>query len=136
LVPDGVLLDTGPSRADPMVSVLVDACGWISLIDAGLNLDIALNEVVGKADLKITAGVRGELDSLSKKRSGLLLDLLYSRAEVIDSEDGHTDDALLALAIHNRWPVLTVDRMLKKRLVEAGRSYIEVTSGPSLRMIS
>jgi len=119
-----------------MVSVLVDACGWISLIDAGLNLDIALNEVVGKADLKITAGVRGELDSLSKKRSGLLLDLLYSRAEVIDSEDGHTDDALLALAIHNRWPVLTDDRMLKKRLVEAGRSYIEVTSGPSLRMIS
>ena len=50
-----------PSRADPMVSVLVDACGWVSLIDAGLNLDISLNEVVGKADLKITTGVREEL---------------------------------------------------------------------------
>ena len=48
----------GPSRADPMVSVLVDACGWVSLIDAGLNLDISLNEVVGKAELKITAGVK------------------------------------------------------------------------------
>ena len=125
----------GPSRADPMVSVLVDACGWVSLIDAGLNLDISLNEVVGKADLKITAGVRNELDALSETRGGLLLDLLHSRSEVIDSEYGHTDDALLALAIQNRWPVLTVDRVLKKRLVESGCSYIEVTSGPSLRMI-
>ena len=128
-------MGTGQSRADSMVSVLVDACGWVSLIDAGLNLDISLNEVVGKAELKITAGVRDELDALSKTRSGLLLDLLYSRSEVIDSEDGHTDDALLALATQNRWPVLTVDRVLKKRLVEGGCSYIEVTSGPSLRMV-
>ena len=128
-------MGTGQYRADTMVSVLVDACGWVSLIDAGLNLDISLNEVVGKAELKITAGVRDELDALSKTRSGLLLDLLYSRSEVIDSEDGHTDDALLALATQNRWPVLTVDRVLKKRLVEGGCSYIEVTSGPSLRMV-
>ena len=118
-----------------MVSVLVDACGWVSLIDAGLNLDISLNEVVGKAELKITAGVREELESLSKTRGGLLLDLLYSRCEEIDSESGHTDDVLLAIATENRWPVLTVDRMLKKRLVEGGCSYIEVTSGPSLRMV-
>ncbi len=118
-----------------MVSVLVDACGWVSLIDAGLNLDISLNEVVGKAELKITAGVRNALESLSKTRGGLLLDLLYSRSEVIDSESGHTDDALLAIATENQWPVLTVDRMLKKRLVEEGCSYIEVTSGPSLRMV-
>ena len=125
----------GPSRADTMVSVLVDACGWVSLIDAGLNLDISLNEVVGKAELKITTGVRDELESLAKTRGGLLLDLLYSRSEVVDSESGHTDDALLAIATENRWPVLTVDRMLKKRLVEEGCSYIEVTSGPSLRMV-
>ena len=118
-----------------MVSVLVDACGWVSLIDAGLNLDISLNEVVGKAELKITAGVKEELDALAMGRSGLLLDLLYSRAEVIESEKGHTDDALVTLAKQNGWPVLTVDRLLKKRLVEGGCSYIEVTSGPSLRMV-
>jgi len=124
-----------PSRADPMVAVLVDACGWVSLIDAGLNLDISLNEVVGKANLKITAGVRDELDSLAESRSGLLLDLLYGRSELIDSGGGHTDDSLLALSLQNRWPVLTVDRVLKRRLVEGGGSYIEVTSGPSLRMV-
>ncbi|RZD48916.1 MAG: hypothetical protein CXT66_05470 [Methanobacteriota archaeon] len=124
-----------PSRDDPMVAVLVDACGWVSLVDAGLNLDISLNEVVGEANLKITAGVRDELDSLAESRSGLLLDLLYGRSEVIDSGDGHTDDALLALSLQNRWPVLTVDRVLKRRLVEGGCSYIEVTSGRSLRMV-
>ena len=124
-----------PSRDDPMVAVLVDACGWVSLIDAGLNLDISLNEVVGEANLKITAGVKDELDSLAESRSGLLLDLLYERSEVIDSGDGHTDDALLALSLQNRWPVLTVDRVLKRRLVEGGCSYIEVTSGRSLRMV-
>ena len=118
-----------------MVSVLVDACGWVSLIDAGLNLDISLNDVVGKAELKITTGVKEELDSLSRTRSGLLLELLYSRSEVVDSGEKHTDDALLALATENQWPVLTVDRVLKKRLVEGGCSYIEVTSGPSLRMV-
>lgn len=125
----------GLSRADPMVAVLVDACGWVSLIDAGLNLDISLSEVVGEAELKITEGVRSELDALSESRGGLLLDLLYRRSEVIISEEGHTDDALLALAIEKRWPVLTVDRLLKRRLAEEGGSYIEVTSGPSLRLI-
>ncbi len=118
-----------------MVAVLVDACGWVSLIDAGLNLDISLNDVVGEAELKITAGVRDELDSLAERRSGLLLELLYGRSEVVDSEEGHTDNALLALSIQNRWPVLTVDRILKRRLVEGGCSYIEVTSGPALRII-
>jgi len=30
---------------------------------------------------------------------------------------------------------LTVDRRLKERLVSSGGSYIEVTSGPSLRLV-
>ena len=118
-----------------MVGVLVDACGWASLVDAGLNLDIALNEVVGNPDLKITEGVREELDSLSEERAGLLLDLLYSRSEVVEAGSGHTDDVLLSVATEMSWPVLTVDRPLKKRLIERGCSYIEVTSGPSLRLV-
>ena len=125
----------GLSRADPMVGVLVDACGWVSLIDAGLNLDISLNETVGEAELKITESVRRELDSLSDSRGGLLLDLLYSRAEVVKSDEGHTDTNLVEISIETGWPVLTVDRGLKRKLVERGCSFIEVTSGPSLRLV-
>ena len=125
----------GLSRADPMVGVLVDACGWVSLVDAGLNMDISLNETVGEAELKITESVRRELDSLSDSRGGLLLDLLYPRAEVVKSDEGHTDTNLVEISIDTGWPVLTVDRGLKRKLVERGCSFIEVTSGPSLRLV-
>ena len=125
----------GLSRADPMVGVLVDACGWVSLVDAGLNLDISLNETIGEADLKVTDSVRRELDSLAGSRGGLLLDLLYSRAEFVKSEEGHTDTSLVEISFEMGWPVLTVDRGLKRKLVERGCSFIEVTSGPSLRLV-
>lgn len=125
----------GLSRADSMVGVLVDACGWVSLVDAGLNLDISLNETIGEAELKVTDSVRRELDSLAGSRGGLLLDLLYSRAEFVKSEEGHTDTSLVEISIEMGWPVLTVDRGLKKKLVERGCSFIEVTSGPSLRLV-
>ena len=125
----------GLSRADSMVGVLVDACGWVSLVDAGLNLDISLNETIGEAELKVTDSVRRELDSLAGSRGGLLLDLLYSRAEFVKSEAGHTDTSLVEISIEMGWPVLTVDRGLKRKLVERGCSFIEVTSGPSLRLV-
>ena len=125
----------GLSRADSMVGVLVDACGWVSLVDAGLNLDISLNETIGEAELKVTDSVRRELDSLAVSRGGLLLDLLYSRAEFVKSEEGHTDTNLVEISIETGWPVLTVDRGLKRKLVERGCSFIEVTSGPSLRLV-
>ena len=125
----------GLSRADSMVGVLVDACGWVSLVDAGLNLDISLNEAIGEAELKITDSVRRELDSLAGSRGGLLLDLLYSRAEFVKSDEGHTDTNLIEISIRTGWPVLTVDRGLKRKLVEKGCSFIEVTSGPSLRLV-
>ena len=125
----------GLSRADSMVGVLVDACGWVSLVDAGLNLDISLNETIGEAELKVTDSVRRELDSLAGSRGGLLLDLLYSRAEFVKSEEGHTDTNLVEISIETGWPVLTVDRGLKRKLLERGCSFIEVTSGPSLRLV-
>ena len=125
----------GLSRTDSMVGVLVDACGWVSLVDAGLNLDISLNETIGEAELKVTDSVRRELDSLAGSRGGLLLDLLYSRAEFVKSEEGHTDTNLVEISIETGWPVLTVDRGLKRKLLERGCSFIEVTSGPSLRLV-
>jgi len=118
-----------------MVGVLIDACGWASLIDARMNLDIALEAVVGRPELFLTSGVRSELVALEGERGGLLLDLLYARASTVEAPEGHTDDALVSLALENSWPVLTVDRGLKERLIEGGGSYIEVTSGHSLRLV-
>jgi len=119
-----------------MVSVLVDACGWVAMMDAGLNLDEAMKNVVGKADLLVLDSVKNELELLSQRRKGLLLELLVNRSERVPDIEGmsHPDEMLVQMSTANRWPVLTVDRQLKERLIVSGGSYIEVTSGRSLRL--
>ena len=120
-----------------MNCVLIDACGWAALIDAGLNLDVSMSKVIGKPKYLLLSKVREELVSLSKHRKGLLLDLLDSKSELIEAPEGtrHTDRMLLDLSTRNGWPVLTVDRRLKERLINNGGSYIEVTSRNILRLI-
>ena len=67
--------------------------------------------------LLVLDSVARELESLSNKRSGLLLDLLRKIGEITDIEDmKHTDDMLVKVSADSGWPVLTVD----KRLKEAG----------------
>ena len=120
-----------------MVGVLVDACGWAALMDAGLNLDEAMKGVVGQADLMVLECVQRELELLSQHRTGLLLGLLESRSEKVSDLDGmtHPDEMLVTLSGSSGWPVLTVDRGLKERLISSGCSYIEVTSGRFLRLV-
>ena len=117
--------------------LIIDACGWAALVDARLNLDVAMAPIIGSPKLLVLDSVARELESLSNKRSGLLLDLLEKRSERIpDIEDmKHTDDMLVMVSVDSGWPVLTVDKRLKERLVSAGGSYIEVTSGHSLRLV-
>jgi len=120
-----------------MDCVLIDACGWAALIDARLNLDVAMSKVIGKPRYLLLEKVREELISLSKQRKGLLLELLESKSEIIEAPEElrHTDGMLLKLSEENNWPVLTVDRRLKERLINNGGSYIEVTSRNILRLI-
>ena len=119
-----------------MAGVLVDSCGWISLVEAGVNFDMAIAETIGDADIWITKGVRKELDMIATTKKGLLLEILYSRSKEVEDERGvHPDDELLRLSVLNSWPVITVDKDLKRRLIGSGGSYIEVTSGKRLRLI-
>ena len=120
-----------------MVGVLVDACGWVALVEARLNLDASMKDVVGAADLNLLEAVNKELESISAKQKGLLLELLKKRCEVIPDLEGvkHPDEMLVSLSSENGWPVLTVDTDLKRRLIERGGSYIEVTSGRYLRLV-
>jgi len=119
-----------------MAGVLVDSCGWISLVEAGVNFDLAIAETMGDADIWITKGVREELDRIASNKRGLLLEILYSISkEVEDERGGHPDDELFRLSVLNSWPVITIDKRLKRRLIESGGSYIEVTSGKRLRLV-
>ena len=104
------------SRGEVMSSVLIDACGWAALVDARLNLDVAMASVAGAPRLLVLDSVAKELDNLSKTRGGLLLDLLEQKSERMSDIEGikHTDDMLVELSIESGWPVLTVDRRLKE----------------------
>jgi rRNA-processing protein FCF1 len=119
-----------------VAGVLVDACGWVAVVDARINIDLALETQVGPVELKITEAVLTELEQLVERESrALLLDLLLERAEIVSGEGEHTDDELLDLATTRDWPVLTVDKALKARLHEANASIIEVHGSKALRLI-
>ena len=120
-----------------MVGVLVDACGWVALVEARLNLDSSMKDVVGAAELKLLECVDKELESVSAKQKGLLLELLRNRCEVLPDLEvmRHPDGMLVRLSSENGWPVLTVDTELKRLLIEQGGSYIEVASGRYLRLV-
>ena len=121
-----------------MPRVLIDACGWVAVVDGGIHIDHALADQVGPVELAITAAGRAELERLQGERSAtLLLDLLDSRAEVVQAPEGvrHTDDQLIRLAAQLQCPVLTVDRELKRRLIAEGSQIIEVVGGSALRLV-
>ena len=123
-------------RGEPLAGVLVDACGWIAVVDSRINIDLQLESMIGPVELKITASVLEELKRIDAMESKtLLLDLLISRAEIVSGNGNHTDDELIDLAKNTGWPVLTVDRGLKARLHDANASVIEVTGSNTLRLL-
>ena len=120
-----------------MQKVIIDTCGWVAIIDSGINIDICMNELVGPYRLILMSAVEKEVKRLQDDGSNLLLELLQSKSEPhISSEKTHTDDQVLDLAMENGWPVLTVDRALKRRLIESSCKVIEVVSNKRLRFAS
>lgn len=122
---------------DILVGVLVDACGWAALIDADLNIDSVMTDILGEFEFKVIESVNDELQRVPLKRRKLSLKLLEIKCEIVpDIENmSHTDDMLVNISLEKSWPVLTVDKELKERLIKSGGSYIEVTSSRNLRII-
>ena len=120
-----------------MQKVIIDSCGWVALIEAGINIDISMNELVGPYQLILIPAVEQEIKKLNAGGSNLLLELLQSKSIAQDvTGDSHTDDQILSLANDKGWPVLTVDRELKRRLIEASCNVIEVVANKRLRLAS
>ncbi len=114
-----------------MRPLMIDACGWVALVDGHLHLDEALRTTVGTCHMVILPEVRQELDRLrSERRHGLLLDLLDQRAETLPSteEERHPDDVIVDWTHRTNGIVLTVDRALKRRILEAGGAVLEIRS--------
>lgn len=122
-----------------MGDVLIDACGWTALIDAGLNIDTALSSLIGPPHFILLPSVLEELTALQEQRNlrnTIMLDLLLQRSTIVEEQSGHTDDLLLNYAKINRIPLLTVDANLKRRCFESSVDVIEVLNRKKLRLVS
>ena len=113
-----------------MQRVLIDACGWVAVVEAGINIDIALAELIGPTEICVFPTVKKEIEMIAKHGGdSMLLPLLNAKATIIkaDVESGsHPDDQLFDLSLKRKWRILTIDKYLKHRLADAGLSWIEV----------
>lgn len=121
--------------------IIIDACGWVAIIDAGINFEIELEHLFGKFELITLPEITNELEKLNLKRArknSLLLELLTNKSTEIDhlSNDlRHTDDIIYDLAVNQNLAVLTVDKNLKMRLFKSGIDVIEVVQNNHLKLI-
>jgi rRNA-processing protein FCF1 len=121
--------------------IIIDACGWVAIIDAGINFEIELEHLLGNFELIVLTEITKELEKLNLKRArknSLLLDLLTKKSNEIDyiSHDlRHTDDIIYDLALNQNLAVLTVDKNLKMRLFKSGIDVIEVVQNNHLKLI-
>tara|TARA_B110000467_G_scaffold129772_1_gene123792 strand:+ start:222 stop:605 length:384 start_codon:yes stop_codon:yes gene_type:complete len=121
--------------------ILIDACGWVAIIESGMNIDTELFAVLGPAQMLLLDSVREELELLNSGRprsKSLLLALLEQKSEPIEAlslESTHPDDQLFDLAVKHTIPVLTVDVELKRRLYEQGLPIVEVSKNQHLQLV-
>ena len=122
-----------------MGDVLIDACGWVALIDGTFNIDASLSQLVGPPQFILVDLVLDELETIESSRprgKRLMLDLLLQRSTMIDSKPIHTDDMLLQIAIERDIPILTVDADLKRRSLDAGVGILEIVKGKNIRLVN
>ena len=119
-----------------MQCFLVDTCGWVAVIESNLNIDKALLECSGIKQLAIIPRVLDELREIDG--INLMIPMLLKKSILLDTpiEAGkHTDDQLFAVASNNKFPILTVDTELKRRLSRASLPWIEVIGRSHLRYV-
>ena len=124
-----------------MQQILIDACGWVAIIDSGMNIDSELSRVYGPAQMLLLDSVREELENLNEQRprsKNLLLSLLEQKSHPVQpltDDSAHPDDQLFELAVEHSLPVLTVDVDLKRRFYEQGLPILEVSKNQRLELV-
>ncbi len=119
--------------------IIVDSCGWVAIIDANINFELELERMFGTFQLVLLDTVDNELSNLESsrpRRKSLLLEMLRNKSNLVSgSVNSHTDDQIFELACSDSYSVLTIDKILKKRLYQQGISVIEVAKNNHLRLI-
>ncbi|MAP59061.1 MAG: hypothetical protein CL978_02375 [Euryarchaeota archaeon] len=119
--------------------IIIDACGWVAVIDSGINIDIELEKIFGSFQLILLDSVLDELKEIEKertKRKTLMISMLENKSNKIDNEEfTHTDDQIFSISEQLGYAVLTVDKELKKRLYQSSIKVIEVNKNNHLKIL-
>ena len=119
--------------------IIIDACGWVAVIDSGINIDIELEKIFGSFQLILLDSVLDELKEIEKertKRKTLLISMLENKSNIIDSEEfTHTDDQIFSISEQLGYALLTFDKELKKRLYQSSIKFIEVNKNNHLKIL-
>tara|TARA_B100000575_G_C23072874_1_gene618036 strand:- start:607 stop:987 length:381 start_codon:yes stop_codon:yes gene_type:complete len=120
-------------------SIILDACGWVAVIDSGINIDLELEKIFGTFELILLKSVLDELKEIDNdrpKRKTLLIPMLESKSKLIENNEfTHTDDKIYSISEQFEHAVLTVDKELKKRLYKSSIKVIEVNKNNHLNVI-
>ena len=71
-----------------MGDVLIDACGWVALIDGSFNIDVALSNLVGPPHFILIDLVQEELEEIEANRprgKKLMLDHFKNSNSIFES---------------------------------------------------
>jgi rRNA-processing protein FCF1 len=113
-----------------MQTVVLDTNALLMPFEIRINLDLAIEKLVGTARIVVPGPMIGELKHLEHRYAGAALELAR-KYEIVQTETSG-DDAVVEAAAATHGYVLTNDKELRKRLRGMGTPMIYLRSGTHL----
>lgn len=96
-----------------MQTVVLDTNALLMPFEVGINLDLAVGEILGEVRFVVPGPLIGELKHLDSKHAKAALALARSR-EIVPT-DARGDDAVIDIALKENGYILTNDKALRRR---------------------
>ncbi|HHD16665.1 MAG TPA: DNA-binding protein [Euryarchaeota archaeon] len=118
-------------------AIILDVNALMSPFQMGINIDLELSKVVPERVPVVPMSVVRELESLIEKgndwkpRAALELSTRYQRIDI----RGKGDAPIFNLAVRMSWPVMTMDRRLRKKLIERGIQVVFIRGKSHLELL-
>ncbi len=118
---DDLLEGVAPPEDFKRKMLIIDTNALMSPFQFGYNLDLELERALPGVPPVIPTSVLRELDKLASKgeraaKAALKLSRKYQKVGI----KGSGDAPIYNLAVNLGWPVMTLDRKLKEKLLERG----------------
>jgi len=114
-----------------MQTVVLDTNALLMPFEIRINLDLAIEKLLGEARIVVPGPMIGELKNLDHRYAGAALELAR-KYEILQIPDRSGDDAMVEAAIMTQGYVLTNDKELRARLRTLSIPMIYLRSGTHL----